>query len=908
MRRTGRLVVALLATLASAGVALAGVPAEAEGPAGRDLEWEADDPVLDELRELGATPSPEGAGTEDAEADPGEWQSPFLCTTEFQGLGQPIVDNQDKRGTPVYPLNPDGSPNREAAPLGWSEGCQAETVVEYRYRDTAGELLTVPEGATDLPADIAWLDVDDLVGAEEMDLAGAEEIPYLLRYERGTLPENRFLYSIAMLVPWEEVASPDPSDRSHAHWNGRLLFRFDGGVAIGHTQGGLSTSGGTMHEAMRLGHAVLYTSGTRTSTHYNLMLGGRTAVEAKALFVAEHGAPVSTVGIGGSGGGIQQYVYAQNHPDLLDGLIPQASYPDMTTQTIHIGDCELLEHFMDVTDADNPRWRDWDQRRLLEGLNSIEGFTSEWQERLGATGSSECIEGWRGSTPLAMNPTFGFTDGMDDVIPLYLGDILAGGYPEEFPDLGRLLRVHEDPEQWVEWTHWADVREVYGTDPATGLAQVPWDNVGVQYGLRSVAEGSISPEEFLELNAKVGSWKEPEDAVPESCAVVEAIGGGELALLAEVVGMCEGDEPDWYSSRQMHLSTDPSQPAPRRSADVEAIRTAFESGLVFTGRLPREVPIIDARLYLEHELDMHNSQQSFGIRERIRQTQGHTENHAIWFLDARPEERDEVTSELVVHTFRVMDEWIAATLAHPTGSAGEVRPAAAADGCFDNDGVLMSAGEDVWNGAVELITSGAGTDGDVPEVIDGVTVGACAAEFPLFSTSRIVAGAPVTGDVYKCRLQPVDEAIAAGLYGDWTPTADEVDQLEAIFPNGVCDYRQPGVGDPRAPAFVARFTPAQCRMLDRFVDVFAFADVEALIRNGVRGFTRVADAGGAEPLDVLVENRGPCEYVVEWSEDEQARIAEIAAAWGVDVDGLHHLGGLILYELVRLDLQDLPSA
>jgi hypothetical protein len=45
---------------------------------------------------------------------------------ELNGLGQPIVDNQDQRGTPVYPEGPDGQPNRSADPLGWSEDCQAE--------------------------------------------------------------------------------------------------------------------------------------------------------------------------------------------------------------------------------------------------------------------------------------------------------------------------------------------------------------------------------------------------------------------------------------------------------------------------------------------------------------------------------------------------------------------------------------------------------------------------------------------------------------------------------------------------------------------------------------------------------------------------------------------------------------
>ncbi|HET9243478.1 MAG TPA: DUF6351 family protein [Gaiella sp.] len=53
------------------------------------------------------------------------------------------------------------------------------------------------------------------------------------------------------------------------------------------------------------------------------------------------------MGVGASGGAIQQYVYGQNHPGLIDARIAQYSYPDMVTQTIHVGDCELLERWMD---------------------------------------------------------------------------------------------------------------------------------------------------------------------------------------------------------------------------------------------------------------------------------------------------------------------------------------------------------------------------------------------------------------------------------------------------------------------------------------------------------------------------------------------------------------------------------
>src|SRR5690606_10186226 len=81
---------------------------------------------------------------------------------------------------------------------------------------------------------------------------------------------------------------------------------------------------------------------------------------------------------------------------------------------------------------------------------------------------------------------------------------------------------------------------------------------------------------------------------------------------------------------------------------------------------------------------------------------------------------------------------------------------------------------------------------------DGMPVGACAAHFPLHSTSRVVAGGPITNDVYKCQTKPVTQAVADGDYGEWDPTADDIARLEAIHPEGVCDYSKLSVGHPDA--------------------------------------------------------------------------------------------------------------
>src|SRR5690606_10229082 len=121
----------------------------------------------------------------------------------------------------------------------------------------------------------------------------------------------------------------------------------EGGVAIGHTERRISGRA-LAPEVLGKRYRVTYSTGTRTSTHYNLQVGGEPALMVKEHFIKRFGTPDYTVAIGGSGGGIQQHVDSQNHPDLLDAGVPQYSSPDMVTQTIHLGDCELLEYYMDA--------------------------------------------------------------------------------------------------------------------------------------------------------------------------------------------------------------------------------------------------------------------------------------------------------------------------------------------------------------------------------------------------------------------------------------------------------------------------------------------------------------------------------------------------------------------------------
>jgi Tannase-like family of unknown function (DUF6351) len=604
--------------------------------------------------------------------------------------------------------------------------CSLQTRVGHYYRAANGTWQPY-DPAAPRPADMTQTTTED-----------GRTVDFVIRWERGTI--NRFIYTIAVLDPTASGPSSLP------YWNRKLIYYFGGGVAIGHYQGSNNQNESRYPYGLGKGYAVAWSTGTKTNTHYNLVLGGETALMVKARFVTEYDDPLYTVGLGGSGGAIQQYVYGQNHPGLLDGAIPQYSYPDMVTQTIHVGDCELLERWMDrkvQEEGPGSKWRVWTNRSWLEGLSTsntvvanVTGnipwtFFTPW---LAFPGSSECIKGWRGLSPLALNPHFGTAPGIT---------------PEQ--------------QAQVEWTHWNDVVNVYGRDPATGFARSTWDNVGVQYGLQALLDSHITPDEFIELNAEIGSWKPPQDNVQEGCPYV-----GGAACFAP------GAPSDVWSERNMSLSPDGgSTPAPRAAGSIDAMRAAYESGLVFDGKI--DIPIIDWRHYLDAELDMHNARQSFAARARMVEHDGDASNQVIWFTDARPARAADQTPMALA----VMDEWLRNMRAHPERGVAGNKPPDAVDRCFATDGSPIHAGADSWNG-----------------ILDHGPLGPCASLFPIHGTSRTVAGAPFDEELYKCKLQPVNAAIDRGVYGWWRPTESETARLKQIFPTGVCDFSKGDEGRP----------------------------------------------------------------------------------------------------------------
>ena len=66
-----------------------------------------------------------------------------------------------------------------------------------------------------------------------------------------------------------------------------------------------------------------------------------------------------------------------------------------------------------------------------------------------------------------------------------------------------------------------------------------------------------------------------------------------------------------------------------------------------------------------------------------------------------------------------------------------------------------------------------------------------------FSSPHQVAGGPLAENILKCQLKPLVFTDYTGI----TFTAGQQARLNAVFPTGVCDWSQPGVGqqDPVGP-------------------------------------------------------------------------------------------------------------
>ena len=491
----------------------------------------------------------------------GPHQTPFVCETEAFGLG-PATDSD----------------------------CSATTRVDYFYRSkgaapvagaaaNSAQALAAPDAAPSpagrgggnapnpfKPYDPRAPRPSDLADTVTTD---GRTVPYIVRREMGTI--NRAVYVIAFLhEPGQPL--PDPWTTPPG-WNGRLVYSFGGGCRAGYHQGrtvgGLTTARSYLEEsqlgdyALAKGYAVAAASLNVFGTSCADLISAETTMMVKEHFIETFGVPRYTIGSGRSGGSMQQHLIANNYPGLLDGIIPTASFADTVTFLVPLFDCELLTHAFSTS-------------------------TLEWTERQKAAVAGHATFAYCAANGTRY-PNLRPANCDPDVVPAALV------YNATANRTGARCTYHDN------------MINVFGRDPRTGFARRPFDNVGVQYGLRALNDGQITFDQFLDLNRRVGGH--------------DADGG--------------------------IVST-------RTVADPEALRIAHESGrLNDASQGLSAVPVIDVRPYTDGDDDVHDIVASHITRARLIAANGHAGNQV--FRTYAPGTPIQVAQRDVLD---VMDRWL----------------------------------------------------------------------------------------------------------------------------------------------------------------------------------------------------------------------------------------------------------
>jgi hypothetical protein len=581
------------------------------------------------------------------------------------------------------------------------------------------------------------------VGTTPADLAKIGDLPYIVRVERGTI--NRGIYDIAVLF---DPSKPWTALEPQAQWNRKVVYTF--GASTGQPRLQFRTEQNWADDAaLSRGFMVVDNSLTDSLYNSNRVLNAETLMMMKEHVVDSYGEIAFTLGNGCSGGSIQQNTAASIYPGLLDGIQPSCDYPDSITTGLEVTDCVLLVNFYVSAE-----WTALMSGKSQNAINNKKAAINGHLNHLGC-------QSW--------NNAFGFNGKPGNYVRFLVLDQTTGAMgviPGEQPRNNCLLpaALVYDPVSNPTGTRCGDAdlsTAVWGTtineNAASSVrARQTLDNVGIQYGLNALLRGlvnpldprSITPEEFVTLNQRIGGF-----------------------------------------------DADVSRRPQRTSADREALDIAYRAGIVSSGAHLGQLAIIDSRGW--DEQGIHYIWRSFAERARIDADNGGNHgNQVMWRYGTglvpglgatTPAQAAAQAAAVTLRSFLTMDSWLSNLNASaPKANLNSARkqaqviagkPAGAVDFCF------LSSDPNFLTPEFDM----AKCDTDLPQADN---LGRMAKR----ASPRQVAGGPLAENILKCQLKPLSPVdYAAGTFStaQWA-------RLNAAFPDGVCDWSRPGVGQQPA--------------------------------------------------------------------------------------------------------------
>lgn len=468
--------------------------------------------------------------------------------------------------------------------------CGVATRVQYVYLPAGGAAFVPLASATTLPADVGTTTTT----------AGLM-VPFVVRVETGTA--NRGIYQNVVLHDPTRDRAPTPFAPPPA-WNRRLIALHGTGCTGGwYRQGavmGVDPLAGASITRLGEGYAIFTNTLNHPTNSCNAFLAGETAMMGKEHVIETFGVPEFTVSMGTSGGAYTSLQIADAFPGLFDGVLYNATFPDALSIAVAGADAHLLAHYFTVT---NPAGFSEAQQVAVSGYAGMKAFldAANQAQRTDPVPNRADIEGYRSAV-------------WHDSVP---------------PNL------RYDPKtnrRGARPTIFDVARNIYGVDERTGFARRPFDNVGVQYGLGALAAGTITPGQFLDLNAKIGG-----------------------------------------------LDQDANYVRTRSAGDAGALKRAYQSGVTLSGGGGlASIPVFDNGRYNEVAA-YHYQWFHFAVRERMRRQNGHTRNMIMWRGPTQAE-----------RAWQVFAAWVAAVVADRSSlpqreKVVRHKPGDAVDGCWTEE-------------------------------------------------------------------------------------------------------------------------------------------------------------------------------------------------------------------------------
>jgi len=516
-------------------------------------------------------------------------------------------------------------------------------------------------------------------------------MPYIVRVERGTI--NRGIYDIAVLFDpsrtWTATA-PQPQ------WNGKVLYGY--GPSTGQPRQQFRSEQNWVNgylpgiwddTALRLGFIVADNSMTDSLYNSNRVVTAETTMMMKEHIIDTYGEVKYAMGIGCSGGSIGQNTTAALYPGLLDGIQPSCDFSDSITTAIEISDCVLLLNLYTT-----PEWG-----ALESGLTS--GQVEAKKTAIEGHRDSASCRAWFNAVPSTRLKAGNF---VAQTVNAVTGVITPIGALQNNcllpPALVYDLLTNPNGVRCGE----ADaVASVFGTVTAAGVqrARTTVDNTGVQYGLKALLSGVLTPEEFVVLNERVGGY-----------------------------------------------DADFNLASTRWSADTDALAIAYKTGYVANGKNLGKVAIIDSRG--NDEQGIHLTWRSFAERARLDRDAGNHDNQVLFrfgqaAVPFTPAQWQHVTTK----SFLTMDAWLTSLMSsapkafvndpHSQSQVVAAKPSGAVDQCF------LTGDSDYANPVFDI----ARCDAD--------------SRLTYFASPRQAAGGAQTEDVLKCQLKPINFADYPGI-------------------------------------------------------------------------------------------------------------------------------------------------